>query len=74
MSCRVLLAGPRGSLEALKFIPQIVVFEVPRSPGGGKIGPQRRLGPILEPLQLLEGSWSALGSLLAALGSLLEKT
>ena len=54
-------------------MPQIVVFEVPRDPGGVNMGPRRPLGPILEPLQLLEGSWSALGGLLAALGGLLDQ-
>ena len=55
-------------------MPQIVVFEIPRWAGGGKIGPQRRLGPILEPLQLLEGSWKALGGLLERSWTLLERS
>ena len=43
---------------------KIINFGVPERPGGVKIDPQRRLGPILEPLQLLEASWSGLGGLL----------
>ena len=59
--CRVLLAGLWDCFEPY--------FEVLKGPGGGKISPQRRLGPILEPLQLLEGSWRALGGLLEPFGS-----
>ena len=64
MSCSVLLASPWGSFEALKFDAQIAVFEVPRGPGGVKMGPQRPLGPFLERLGLMDASWSGLGDLL----------
>ena len=60
MSCRVLQATKNCYLG----IPENHRFGVPGRPGGVKIGPQRRLGPILEPLQLLEASWSGLGGLL----------
>ena len=45
-------------------MPQIAVFEVPRGPGGVKMGPQRPLGPFLERLGLMDASWSGLGDLL----------
>ena len=60
MSCRVLQATKNCYLGVLENHQ----FEVPERPGGVKIGPQRPLGPILEPLQLLEASWSGLGALL----------
>ena len=64
MSFGVLLAGPWDSLEALKIHvktfgfrgPKKVVFEVLKGPRGVKIPPQTPLGPILEPLELLEAS------------------
>ena len=63
---------PRGSLEALKFLPQTAVFEVLGDPGGVKMDPKRPLGPFLERLGLMDASWSGLGGLLerswAALG------
>ena len=62
MSCRVLLAGPRGSFEAWKFNMQNAVFELLRAPRGVKIGPQRPLGAFLEHLGLMQASWSVLGS------------
>ena len=40
------------------------IFEVLRASGGGTIGPRRPFGRSLEPLELLETSWSALGGLL----------
>ena len=55
---------------------RVMNLEVPERSGGEIIGSQMCLGPILEPLQLLEASWSGLGGLLerswAALG--LEKS
>ena len=60
MSCRVLQATKKCYLGA----PENHNFEVPERPGEVKIGPRRRLGPILEPLQLLEASCSGLGGLL----------
>ena len=41
-------------------MPKIVVFEVPRGPGGVKMGPQKPLGPFLERLGLMDASWSGL--------------
>ena len=68
MSCRVLQATKNCYLGVLENHE----FEVPKRPGGVKIGPQRLLGPFLERLGLMEASWSALGGLLerswAALG------
>ena len=60
MACRVLQATKNCYLG----ISENHNFEVPERPGGVKIGPRRRLGPILEPLQRLEASWSGLGGLL----------
>ena len=60
MSCRVLQATKNCYLG----VSENHSFEVPERPGGVKIAPRRRLGPILEPLQLLEASWSGLGGLL----------
>ena len=45
-------------------MPKIAVFEVPRGPGGVKMGPQRSLGPFSERLGLMDASWSGLGDLL----------
>jgi len=64
MSCKVLLAGPWRSFEAIKFHAQSIIFEVLRGPGGVKIGPERPPGPFLEHLGLTEASWSGIGGLL----------
>ena len=60
MSCRVLQATQNCYLG----VPENHQFGVPERPGEVTIDPQRRLGPILEPLHLLEASWSSLGGLL----------
>ena len=64
----VLQSAP-GYQKMLPWGPEKHNFEVPERPGEVKIGPRRRLGPILEPLQLLERSWSPLGALLDGSGS-----
>ena len=64
----VLQSAP-GYQKMLPWGPENHNFEVPERPGEVKIGPRRRLGPILEPLQLLERSWSPLGALLDGSGS-----
>ena len=60
MSCGVFQATKNCYLG----VPENHNVEVPERPGVVKIGPRRHLGPILEPLQLLEASWSGLGGLL----------
>ena len=68
---------PRGSLEALKFLPQTAVFEVLGDPGGVNISLKMvptwlQNGSKIDP----GASWRALGAVLAAwsaLGGLLER-
>ena len=63
MTCRVLLAGPRGSFEAWKFNVQNAVFELLRAPRGVKIGPRGLLEPswsILASCKHLEAFWGAI--------------
>ena len=55
-------SGPRQ--KSFHVAPQIGILEAPRVPGWMKIGPWRGPGRILEPLELLESSWRALGDVL----------
>ena len=64
ISLRRLLEHPRALKNHTNSMSNSAMFEVPRASGGGKIGPRRSLGRSLDPLELLEASWSALGSLL----------
>ena len=56
MPCRVLLALIIHVKKCGFEVKKKVVFEVLKGPRGVKIAPQRPLGPILEPLELLEAS------------------
>ena len=62
----VLPKTPRLLLNYLMFVKKIELFEPPGTPGEAQSGPWRPLGRILDPLELLEASRSALGGLLGA--------
>ena len=64
ISFRLLLEHSGGSCKACKLMTMFAIFEVLRASGGGTIGPRRPFGRSLEPLELLEASWNALGGLL----------